>query len=334
MKRYINNPTLITLETPFKWPGTPIDKSGRFVNYEIPFINSFRQLLKWQTMKNPQKLEKKQDTWRLNVDFNSDFLASQDDCIVWLGHCSFFIRIANKTLLIDPVFFNVSFIKRKSSLPVHPSLFTGIDYILISHDHRDHCDVKTLRLLAKNNPEATYLGGLRMDTLLKKITKSDKIQPAGWYQMYETSTDINISFTPSRHWGRRTFNDMNLRLWGGFVIQSAEKTIYFSGDSGYGGHFKDLARIFPHIDYAILGIGAYKPVFFMSQSHLSPGDAIQAFKDLKAKELIPMHYGTFDLSDEPLSDPIKTLRNLEKEADIQGQIDYLRLGEMLAIGNN
>lgn len=331
MDRYVSNTELETLETPFEWRGTPIDEKGKFVNYEVPFISSFRALLKWQVMKNPQKLEKKHDYWRLPIDYHSGFLKSKKDCIVWLGHSSFFIRIAGVTILIDPVFYNVSFLKRKSELPIQPDLLKGIDYILISHDHRDHCDAKSLKLLAKNNPDAVYLTGLSMDPLLKKITKSNKIQAAGWYQKYDINSDLKIYFTPSKHWGRRTFNDMNSRLWGGFVIQSAEKTIYFSGDSGYGGHFSDLAEIFPKIDYAIIGIGAYKPLFFMSPIHLSPLDAVQAFKDLKAQEMIPMHYGTFDLSDEPLGDPIKSLHLLEVDQSIKGQVDYLNPGQMLVI---
>lgn len=329
--RYLRNTELETLKTPFKWEGTPLDKKGRFVNIEIPFLSSFRNLLKWQLMKNPQRLEKKRDKWRLPVDFDGGFLTSKEDCLVWLGHSSFFIRIAKITLLIDPVFFNVSFLKRKSAFPIQPDLLKGIDYILISHDHRDHCDANSLKLLAKNNPDAIYLTGLGMEPLLNKINQSNKIQAAGWYQKYKTDSTVNIYFTPSKHWGRRTLNDMNCRLWGAFVIQSAERTIYFSGDTGYGGHFSDLAQIFPKIDYAIIGIGAYKPLFFMSPIHLSPSDAVQAFKDLKAKEMIPMHYGTFDLSDEPLSDPIKTLQRLEVDQHVEGQVDNLNPGEMLVM---
>jgi L-ascorbate metabolism protein UlaG (beta-lactamase superfamily) len=331
MYKYTSNSKLKTLETPFKWLGTPIDNKGRIVNEEVPFINSFRKLLKWQTMRNPQKFEKKHERWHLPIDDRGDFLTTKEDCIVWLGHSSFFIRISNITILIDPVFFNVSFLKRKLEFPVSPYLFKEIDYILISHDHRDHCDEKSLKILANNNPTATYLTGLGMVPLLKQFTGSNKIQAAGWYQKYDIISELQICFTPSKHWGRRHLNDMNCRLWGGFVIQNGDKTIYFSGDSGYGKHFSELAEIFPAIDYAIIGIGAYKPLFFMSQIHLSPAEAIQAFKDLKAKEMIPMHHGTFDLSDEPLSDPIKTLQKHETIEGIKGQVDYLNPGETFVI---
>ena len=329
--QYTFNPNLKNITLPFEWKGTPVDKNGRFVNHEFPFINSLSSVIKWQTSKNPQKEEKKNDLWRLHVDFESGFLESKDDCIVWLGHASFFIRLAGISILIDPVFFSVSLIKRLSPLPVSPEQFKNLDYILISHDHRDHCDEKSIALLAKNNPEANWLTGLNMDELLKDFNESNKIQTAGWYQQYETDERIKITYVPSRHWGRRSVNDTNLRLWGGYVIEAIGKTIYFCGDSGYGSHFADMARAFPDMDYCLVGIGAYKPEFFMGQSHTSPADAVRAFQDTKAKTMIPMHYGTFDLSDEPVGDPLRVLKRLEEEENLKGKVKYLKVGEMVLI---
>ncbi|WP_221393065.1 MBL fold metallo-hydrolase [Dyadobacter sp. NIV53] len=326
---YKSNPDLKNINLPFDWKGTPVDKHGRFVNHEFPFVNSFSDMIKWQTSRNPQKEEKKNDTWRLEADFESGFLESKTDCIVWLGHASFFIRLAGISILIDPVFFNVSLIKRLSPLPVSPEQFQNLDYILVSHDHRDHCDEKSIRLLTRNNPEATWLTGLNMDKLLKEFSGSSKIQAAGWYQLFETDKRIKITYVPSRHWGRRSINDTNLRLWGGYVIEGMDKTIYFCGDSGYGSHFADIAQAFPNIDYCMIGIGAYKPEFFMAQSHTSPSDAVKAFQDTKAKTMIPMHYGTFDLSDEPVGDPFRVLKKLETDKDLKEKIKYLKAGEMV-----
>jgi L-ascorbate metabolism protein UlaG (beta-lactamase superfamily) len=327
---YTSNPQLQNLDLPFSWEGTPFEK-GRFVNTEFSFKESFLDLLKWQTMRNPQKEEKKNDKWRLEVDFESGFLRSETDCIVWLGHASFFIRIAGVTMLIDPILYGVSLLSRQSALPALPESFENIDYILISHDHRDHCDEKSLKLLAKSNPDAIWLTGLNMESLLVGITGSKNIQAAGWYQLFNTKTDLKISYVPSRHWGKRLLNDTNLRLWGGFVIQAAGKTIYFCGDSGYDSHFKNISEIFPEIDFCMIGIGAYKPEFFMAQSHTSPADALKAFRDTKAKNMIPMHYGTFDLADEPIGDPVRVLKRLEAESASKENILFLRPGEMLQI---
>lgn len=327
--QYVANPQLTQIALPFEWKGTPLDKKGKFVNHEIQHDHSLGNLLKWQLMRNPQKRAKKLDDWKLEVLFDTDFLSIKKDCIVWLGHSSYFIRLAGISMLIDPVLFNVSFLKRKSALPIAPDQLRDLDYLLISHDHRDHLDVRSLQVLSRINPQVTYLTGLRMDLFLKKIVGSTNIQTAGWYQKYLTKEDVSIYYIPSRHWAKRTLTDTNHRLWGGFVIQGAGKTIYFSGDSGYGSHFSDISQLFPEIDYGIIGIGAYKPEFFMGQSHLSPSEAVVAFHDLKAKTLIPMHYGTFDLSDEPLSDPVKTLEKIKHENGIKGEVTFLNPGELL-----
>jgi len=329
-KEYIDNPDLSYVDLPFEWKGTPVDHRGRFVNHEHPFINSFRELIKWQLMRNPQKEEKIKDAWRLEIFRDDSFLEDKADCIVWLGHASFFIRIGGQSILVDPVLFDLPLIKRCSKLPVSPDRLRGLDYILVSHDHRDHCDAKSLKLLAENNPTATFLTGLRLDALLKTFTTTgQEIQAAGWYQEYHTDESIRICYVPSRHWGRRYWSDTNCNLWGGFVIQGGGKTIYFGGDSGYGSHFGDMGKIFPSIDYFIGGIGAYKPEFFMGQSHTSPTDAVQAFEDTRAKWMIPMHYGTFDLSDEPLGDPVRVL----KKARRQERFLYLRTGETLRLSD-
>jgi L-ascorbate metabolism protein UlaG (beta-lactamase superfamily) len=322
---YVSNRLLTNLQLPFEWKGTPVDKQGRFVNHEIPHINSFRELLKWQLQKNPQKAEKKATIWQPEIVSDNAFLSSGKDCLVWFGHASYFIRLAGISMLIDPVFFNVSLVKRHTAMPVDPALIKGLDYILVSHNHRDHCDEKSLRLLARNNPHVKYLTGLKMELLLRRFTGSDNIETAGWYQQYNTGETIRISYLPARHWAKRGLTDFNTELWGAFVIQGAGKTIYFASDSGYGSHFADVARVFPEIDYCMIGIGAYKPTFFMSQSHTSPQDAVKAFNQTHAKVMIPMHYGTFDLADEPMDDPIRVLYG--EESNIQGRLMELTIGQ-------
>jgi L-ascorbate metabolism protein UlaG (beta-lactamase superfamily) len=319
------------MELPFDWKGTPVDNKGRFMNHEIPHIYSFTELLKWQFQQNPQKAEKKAEQWHPPVVRNDDFITSREDCIVWLGHASFFIRLAGVSILIDPVFYDILFTKRHTPFPVDPAKLTGLDYILVSHNHLDHCDKHSLQLLAKNNPQARYLSGLKMDPLLRSFTGSTDIQVAGWYQQYQTEHKISFFYLPARHWSKRGLRDVNRQLWGAFVMQGAGKTIYFAADSGYGSHFRDAGRIFPRIDYAIIGIGAYKPAFFMSQSHISPADAVKAANDMNARAMIPMHYGTFDLSDEPLGDPIATLHRLEQQHALHGRLEDLQVGQALSV---
>ncbi len=118
---------------------------------------------------------------------------------------------------------------------------------------------------------------------------------------------------PARHWSRRSIGDTNCRLWGSFYI-SAQKRIFFMGDSGMDSHFSELPRLHEAPDLALMGVGAYSPEWFMHPSHMRPEDSWKSFLELKAGKMIPMHFGTFDLSDEPASEP---LRRLKAAADPQ-----------------
>ena len=322
---FIQNPALRTIKP--EWKGTPIDVHGRFVNHEFPFNAPFSEVLKWQFGPKPQKQEKKNDTFRLTTREDTRFLHTQDDCIVWLGHATFFIRLNGVSLLIDPVFYDVPFVKRYAQHAFGPEVFIHLDYLLISHDHQDHCQQKSIRALVEKNPHLTILTGLHMEGLLKKWVGNVPIQTAGWYQEYALPVPLHVYFLPSRHWSKRSLNDTNKRLWGAFVIEGNGKTIYFSGDTGYGNHFKEAKELFPHLDICIMGVGAYKPEWFMSPNHISPQDGIRAFHDLGAKVFIPMHYGTFDLSDEPVGEPYRILKGMEQEGKIKGQLKALDLGE-------
>jgi len=328
---YRSNPDLKTVRP--NWKGNPMNPQGRFLNENLEPLPGFGDLLKWQREPNPQKAEKKTDTFRLKVTKNSDFLNNNEDCVVWLGHATFFIRLNGVRILTDPVLESPSaLMKRFSELPVAVSELKDMDYIIVSHDHRDHCDEKSLKTLAPQNPNATYLTGLGLDTLLNNFTQSPHIQAAGWYQTYQTDTSkIEIIYLPARHWGRRYLNDTNKNLWGAYLIRANGKSIYFGSDSGYSTHYQDFAKYFGGVDVALLGVGAYKPEWFMSASHAGPKDAVRAAHEMKAKRMVPMHYGTFDLSDEPLGDCYRSLQKLQKEPQNQGLIQLAGVGEVIKI---
>ncbi|WP_247235497.1 MBL fold metallo-hydrolase [Telluribacter sp. SYSU D00476] len=315
------------------WPGTPVNKQGRFLNEDGQPIPGFAELWRWQTETNPQKEEKKRDTFKLLVVEDDHFLHSEQDCLVWLGHASFFIRLNGVTLLTDPVLTTPSsFMKRHSQLPIDPTKITGLDYILLSHDHRDHCDQKSVQMLHRQNPQAELLTGLMLDELLKEWVPGARCQAAGWYQQYSTDTSkIEIIYLPAHHWGRRYLNDTNVRLWGSYLIRSGGKSIYFGADSGYASHYPDFKEQFGSVDVALLGVGAYKPEWFMAASHMGPSDAVRAAQQIGARTFIPMHYGTFDLSDEPLGDPYRRLQELKKEPPNRSLIYLAAVGEVISL---
>lgn len=304
---YTFNPKLEYAKVPSNWKGTPKLSDGTFQNLHYPFESKFIDVLKWQLSKNPQAEEKKTDVRKLQGEFIETFSPTGKDELIWLGHASYLIHLDGVTILTDPVWLDNWALKRQSQLPIDPEQLRDVDYILISHDHRDHCDENTIKLLGSLLPDVKILTGLNMKPLIESWTPKTMIQEAGWFQNYNLSDSLQITFVPSRHWSRRSIMDQNERLWGGFYIQSGDKSIYFMGDSGYGPHFQMISETLGAPDYALMGVGAFKPEWFMNPAHTSPTDAAKAFREMEAKHFIPMHFGTFDLSDEPLLEPLDWL---------------------------
>jgi L-ascorbate metabolism protein UlaG (beta-lactamase superfamily) len=216
----------------------------------------------------------------LKVVFHKSLDTVPDNGITWLGHASFLIRLHGVKILIDPV---LGYPYRLSPKGILLCLFLwrlsqDLDYILISHDHRDHCDEKSIKLLARQNPKAIWLCGLGLDSLLKKWTNAENIQAAGWYQQYHTPTPgLQIYYLPSRHWSRRGLTDTNTTLWGAFSGRIFHgKKIYFGGDSGYGSHVSKVRELFGEVDYYLAGIGAFAPRWFMGPSHMHPEEAARS----------------------------------------------------------
>ncbi|UOQ74615.1 MBL fold metallo-hydrolase [Hymenobacter cellulosilyticus] len=289
---------------------------------------------------NPQKEEKKADTWVPEVVNCSEFLAGQEDGLVWLGHATFVLRTENTTLLFDPLLFDSAFLKRRHPLPCRPEELTNIDLLLLSHGHRDHLDEASIKLVAKQNPEVQVLTSLRMAPLLRGMASSLRVQEAGWWQQYSidwesmgledpASPPLEIYYLPAAHWHRRGLTDLNKVLWGSFLIRTQDKLIYFGGDSAYAGHFEDIERQFGPIDICMLGIGAYKPAFMMQLSHTNPHEAAKAANVLRAGHMVPMHHGTFDLSDEPASEPIRILQDVAHGNMLRGELHVPKVGEVL-----
>ena len=216
--------------------------------------------------------------------------------LVWLGHASWLVQLAGVSLLIDPVLGEsiVGFTKRNGRAPLPADQLPRIDAQLVSHNHYDHLDLPSLR--AVGAPVVVGLGNA--PTFGKELAATE----LGWWDAVEIGA-VRVTYVPSQHWSRRSLNDANRALWGGFVIAGGGVTIYHSGDTAYFGGFAEIGRRFPRLDAALLPIGAYDPRWFMAKQHMNPDDALQAFQDLGARMMVAMHWGTFKLTDEPLDEP-------------------------------
>ncbi len=315
-KKYYRNQELKNIHSGFS--GNEV-RDGIFHNlYGQSGGSSLWNVLKWRLSKNAQKEVKEQENYALHVIPAHDVLDDKDDFILWLGHASWLIQIDCKRIVTDPCLTSPPFVQRRTRLPIPISAIKP-DYLLISHGHYDHLDTDSLEHFGG----ATALIPLNMTNTIKKTDSSIKCCEAGWYQRYDLAENFQVIFLPAHHWHRRGSSDYNKVLWGSFFIKTETTSIYFGGDSGYSRHFHDIGELLGPMDIAILPIAAYAPRWFMKSSHINPEEALQAFKDLKAKRFIPMHYGTFDLSDEPLGEPEKRLKNIAGKENVS----FLNIGE-------
>jgi L-ascorbate metabolism protein UlaG (beta-lactamase superfamily) len=258
-------------------------------------------------------------------------LADRDQLgITFIGHSSFLLQMAGCNVLIDPVFSKRLILLRRQRQPgVKIEDLPPIDLILLTHAHMDHLDIDSLRRviratrkLAGRTPEVVVPRGV--EDLVENLGFS-RVHRLEWWEAI-TIHGLMLTMTPCRHWGARMFRDMH-RGYGGYVIEGNGHSIYHSGDTAYFDGFREIGlRLQPEI--AMLPIGAYFPDSYRSV-HTSPEEAVKGFIDLGARQMIPMHYGTFRLGREPMGEP---LQRLEAEADrlnIRGQLKILEEGETM-----
>lgn len=279
-------------------------------------------ILRWQL----SKLLKKKSTLinkPLIIEHHNHL--PQSDYALWLAHASLLLELNKKRILIDPVFGNIPFYKRHTPLPIRTDQLK-INLLLITHAHYDHFDIPSIKILIRNNPEITIVAPNGFWRYLKGMIDREKCFELEWWESLMVH-DLFITLVPSQHWSRRTPFDTNKALWGGYVIQNQEHCIYHSGDTAMGEHFKEIGGKF-EIDEAFLPIGAYRPEEIMKHNHTNPLEALEACTDLGAKTMIPIHYGTFKLSDEPLDEPLEWFNTLIKEQQWPFKAKVLRIGEV------
>jgi len=237
--------------------------------------------------------------------------------VTWLGHSTLLLEVDGMRVLTDPVFGEraspVSFAgaKRFHPTPVTIAELPKLDAILLSHDHYDHLCASSMRELAKLDvPIVTSLGvGARLEALgfaPERITELD------WWETHVVpGGDLAFNATPSQHFSGRSLTDRNHTLWSSWVITTAKRRIFFSGDTGLTEEFKLVRERFGPLDLTLLEIGAWHPSW--GDIHLGPAGALAAFELLGGGTLLPVHWGTFDLALHPWDEPAETLLRLAAE---------------------
>jgi L-ascorbate metabolism protein UlaG (beta-lactamase superfamily) len=239
--------------------------------------------------------------------------------ITWIGHASFLIQFSDVNVLIDPNFANWLFVmKRQKRAGLRMRDLPHADVVLLTHAHFDHFHKPTLRRLPKPRIAVVPWG---VSDLTQRLG-FDRVIELEWWERFSRG-GLEVTFTPSKHWGARVLSDHH-RGYGGFQIEHQGRKIYHAGDSGYFDGFREIGeRCAPEI--ALLPIGAYHPESFRNV-HMGPDDAIRVFRDLRAKWLVPMHYGTFRLSFEDMDEPPERLATLAAQAGITRHVRILDEG--------
>lgn len=321
---YLKNENLKTIKEGFE--GVPFKKGrflGEFESRKGDIKTKYKSITAF--IKNDLRKElRKEKSTALNIQ-EKKTLKKEGDFIVWLGHSSFLIQLENKKILTDPCFSTPPLMRRITKAPFKIKDMGHIDYMLISHGHHDHLDTKTIK--SAGHFISNALVPLKMGKLIRRTNRHIKIQEAAWYQKYETE-DVEVFLMPAHHWHKRTPFDINSVLWGSFVIKGGSKTIYFAGDSGYNTHFKEIAKIFGPIDIAIMPIN---PPYIIGGSHMTHQETILALKELDAKTVIPMHYGTFKLTTESSHELMSWYKKLNTDKKVEGNLLMPSIGEMLKL---
>jgi L-ascorbate metabolism protein UlaG (beta-lactamase superfamily) len=247
--------------------------------------------------------------------------------LTFIGHSSFFLQIAGKSIVVDPNFARWLFVLKRLRQPgLRIADLPPIDAVLVTHAHFDHLHRPSLRAIAratrrKSGRRPLIVVPQHVRDIVFDLGFEDVIEMRWWEQF--RLGDLSIFHTPSNHWGARIIRDMH-RGFGGYVIRNGKRSIYHAGDTAFFEGFHEIGRrLNPEI--ALLPIGAYEPESFR-RVHTSPEDAVQAFVDLKADRMIPMHYGTFKLSHEPMDEPVQRLRADAERRGIEDKVTVLEEG--------
>lgn len=292
---------------------SPNYKNGKFHNLsEAPDLEqdtNFIRMLKEFFFDKSDRREPPSELPSVKTDLKN--LSPDEDIFVWFGHSSYFLQVEGKRILIDPVLSgNASptkiFNKSYSGSDIYSyEDIPEIDYLLISHDHFDHLDYETVVCIKPKIKNV--ITGLGVGAHFEYWGyDSSIIFEKDWNETVFLEDGFEITATPSRHRSGRGFKT-NINLWVSFVIKTPHISIFYSGDSGYGSHFKAIGNKFGPFDLAIMECGQYSR--YWPNSHMTPEYVVEASKELKAKKLMPGHWAKFSLSlhewDEPINKVIE-----------------------------
>ncbi len=251
-----------------------------------------------------------------SADLNN--LAADKDVVIRLGHSSIFMQVNGQKWLIDPVFseraspFSFAGPKRFHQPPITLQSLPDIDGVLISHDHYDHLDKNSIKYLADKVTHFVVPLGVEQYLLDWKVAP-EKVHSLDWWQSVNID-GLNLTATPAQHFSGRGLFDRDETLWVSYVIESTDSKLFFSGDSGYFEGFKAIGERFGPFDLTLIETGAYDRDW--PTIHMTPEQSLQAHLDLKGKQMMPIHNGTFDLAFHSWYEPLQRISELAQQSQV------------------
>lgn len=309
----------VTEELERKYEKSENWRGGKFQNFEKTVMDmslaKIPGLIYKQLTKKGQRPKNNLDFLPFDID---DFLApSEETKFIWYGHSALLMRMNGQTIFIDPMlgpdttpiapFDNKRF--SKDTLLLIDDL-PEIDLVLLTHDHYDHLDYDRIQKLKGKTKKFFVSLGLQRH-LVRWGVETDLITEFDWWQSADLE-DIKIHFTPTRHFSGRGLTDRSKCLWGGWVLRSNRENIWFSGDSGYGQHFKTIGERLGPFDFAFMECGQYNEDW--RPLHMFPEESVQAALDAQVRKAMPVHWSGFALSyqhtwTEPADEFVKFAQN-------------------------
>lgn len=287
-----------------------VDGDGRFFTPWSEDPKSVWGLLRWQLFsRNPYDKSGEPEVATVANDGASLSVAPGSAAITWVGHATFVVQDREDVFLTDPHFGDRALLPERVVPPGVPIRSIPPDaFAVLSHNHYDHLDAGTVEALPAS---VSWFVPLGMADWFRARGRP-RVVELDWWETAEHGR-WRVTCLPSQHWTRRIEQGTNRALWCSWLVDSGEYRYYFAGDTGYFPGFAEFRRRFGPIDVAMLPIGAYAPRWFMRWQHMDPAEAWQAFLDLGARFMLPMHWGTFDLTDEPVDLPPRVLAQVVDE---------------------
>jgi N-acyl-phosphatidylethanolamine-hydrolysing phospholipase D len=311
----------------------PHRQDGRFFNPWGEEDKSLWRVLQWQLLTDNPWSEAKEDPPRIPVVANDGASlrarrGADEAALTWVGHATFAVEDGDQVFLTDPHFGTRALVVPREVPPGIPVEAVPDDaFAVVSHNHYDHLDAWTVEALPET---VTWYVPLGHGDFFRERGRT-RVVELDWWESASHGR-FTVTCLPSQHWSRRILVPMNAWLWCSWLVDSGTRRYYFAGDTGYFHGFEAFGERFGPIDVALLPIGAYEPRWFMRYQHVNPEEAYEAFLDLRARLMVGMHWGTFDLTDEPLDLPPRALARVvaERGADPQ-RVRVLAVGERLEL---